>query len=200
MTAEEVKNVYDNISESWSRLRRSPQKKAVEFLNENPKAGIFLDIGCGSGRHTSLFSKDYLAVGMDISKKMLLSARKNDKSSFYIQADFCCLPFKDKVIDKILCYAVLHHLNKKEQVKALGELKRISKKTSSILISVWKKWQKRFFPLNLIKNEIYVPWGKESRYYYLFSRRDFINTLKKQGFKLKSLEYDAMNFFAILIF
>lgn len=200
MPSKEVKKVYETISDSWVNFRKKPQQKAVDFLNENPKTGFFLDIGCGSGRHTKLFSKNYLSVGIDISKKMLLSAKKADSKSFYIQADFSHLPFKNSVFDKVLCYAVLHHLDKNEQETALYELRRTSRKNSSVLITVWKRWQKKFFPKALFSKEVHVPWGSESRYYYLFSKADFLKTLKKAGFGLKSLEQDKMNFFAILIF
>jgi len=200
MPAREIKCAYDNISESWANFRKKPRQKAVEFLNELPESGIFIDIGCGSGRHTKIFSEKYISVGVDISKKMLVLAKKSDKKSLYVQADFRNMPFKDSVFDKALCYAVIHHLNKNEQLKSLEELKRIMKQNSSALLTVWKRWQKRFFPKCIFYNELYVPWGAESRYYYLFSRHDFINTLKKAGFKLKCLEQDRMNFFAILIF
>ena len=200
MVKSDVKRVYDFISGSWNSFRKQPQKKVLDFYDEFPKTGYFLDIGCGSGRHTKVFSRDFFSVGLDISKKMVELAGKNDRNSFYVQADFCHLPFKDNVFDKTLCYAVLHHLNKTEQLLALKELKRVCTEKSKSLISVWKKWQRKFFFKSLFSNEVYVKWGRHRRYYYLFSKSDFVKTIKKAGLRIKSLDQDKMNFFAITIY
>ena len=118
-----------------------------------------------------------------------------------VLADACHLPFKKDSFDALLSFAVIHHLGKGDQVKALRECKRVLKRGGGFLISVWRKWQQRFrlkaiykyFTTN--KNEFIVPWGRSLRPYYLFSKKDFVDTLKKAGWSYDRLWSDKMNLF-----
>lgn len=54
--------------------------KEVDFLIEElalPPAGLVLDVGCGTGRHSiELAKRGYAATGLDLSAEMLARARK----------------------------------------------------------------------------------------------------------------------------
>jgi ubiquinone/menaquinone biosynthesis C-methylase UbiE len=59
--------------------------KEVEFLIEElalPPAGLVLDVGCGTGRHSiELAKRGYSVTGLDLSAEMLARARKGSAAA-----------------------------------------------------------------------------------------------------------------------
>ena len=95
------------------------------------------------------------------------------------------IPFPDKSFDYVLSISMLHHLNSKDRIKAVQEIKRILKLNGKAIITVWNKLQKRFI---LKKKDIFIPWHKREksyqRYYHLFTGWELSRLLKKAGFKI----------------
>ncbi|MBL7124951.1 MAG: class I SAM-dependent methyltransferase, partial [Dehalococcoidales bacterium] len=79
---------------------------------------------------------------------------------------------------------------------ALNELRRVLKPGGEAFITVWNRWQPRFW---FKPNEVAVPWRKRGktlyRYYYLFSYPELESLVKRAGFKvLKSFPESSYRF------
>jgi len=182
--------VWDKISEKWSKFRTQISPTVEEFLKE--QKGKVLDIGCGSGRNFIKLDKQKL-YGIDFSEKMLKLAEKKVKEiGIKIElkkADSTQIPYKDNYFDAVLCYSLLHCIDsKKDRKKTLKEIYRVLKPNGLTLISSWGKNSPR------LKNkgkECFVPWtirgeDKEERYTYVFSLNELEKLAKSVGFKIIS--------------
>ena len=94
-----------------------------------------LDAGCGYGRIAiPLLNKGYDVYGIDLSKRLIGELKKEHSSKGinhrFKVADMCDLPFKNNTFDVVLClwssFDAL--LFRREQVRALKEMRRILKK------------------------------------------------------------------------
>jgi len=113
-------------------------------------------------------------------------SKKNKIEAEFVKASADSLPFKEKFFDSAIFIAVLHCIETKEKrEKTLKELLRVLKPNSKALISVWDYNQERFKDS---EKESFIPWkhGKKEymRYYYLYDKQEFIDLLKKVGFKI----------------
>lgn len=210
-----IKEAFDRISEIWDRVRRQPWKDLVDYMENHQflnNCDIILDIGCGNGRHTDLMADDCkLSIGLEISSELLKFAKQNYKKNniYYINSDALNLPFRDNIFSKIIYIATLHHIQGENQrVKSLFELKRVLKPSGKGIITVWRRFQKNFFPIFLIdfffmtflnKNlefgDIFVPWhGPDkkilaNRFYHLFTMSEMKKILKKVDIKILECRY-----------
>lgn len=192
--------VWDNISDFWEGFKKEPFFKVKEFLEG--KKGLVLDLGCGVGRN--MVPNDNLEYyGVDFSKEQLktaeqLTKNKGIKAKFFrLNADNLSI-FKNETFDYGLFIATLHCLETgKQRENALMEFYRILKKGAEALISVWNSEDERFNHLNN-HGDIYMSWennGKiNMRYYYLYSKEEFLDLIKKTGFKVLEIsEKDSHN-------
>ena len=102
----------------------------VKLVSASSKDRI-LDVGCGTGRYASRFSKgDY--VGIDSSRNMLKVAKRKVKGKFVL-GDITDMPFPDKSFDKVVCCLVISHFNKVDHV--LKEMSRVLKDDGYIVLS-----------------------------------------------------------------
>jgi len=107
---------------------------------------VFLDAGCGAGRHSyEAFRRGAKVVAMDYNldecKKVLYSfsgAREEDREKggtwHMVHSDVLCLPFGGESFDRIICAEVCEHLH--EDLRALQGLARTLKKGGRIAITV----------------------------------------------------------------
>jgi len=107
-------------------------KQVESFLRKDKK---ILDVGCGYGRiAVPLVKKGYDVYGIDLSEgyiKELRSELSHSRLSRRFKvADMCDLPFSDDTFDVVLClWSVFDELLlRKEQVKALREMRRVLNK------------------------------------------------------------------------
>lgn len=181
----EQEKVWDYIAGNWKEHRNFPLEEVEKFLKN--KKGKFLDLGCGSGRNI-IKLKDSEFYGVDFSKNQIEFAKnfaKNKKiKAKFFKANCWELPFEDDFFDVVIFIASLHCISSSEKrEKSLEELKRVMKKNSKALISVWDKNQEKFKD----KKEIFLAWGSGDfpnrqeylRYYYLYDKEEFLELLKK---------------------
>jgi len=92
----------------------------------------FLDLGCGGGwLLDALGGLSRRSVGCDLSIEML---RQTSGQFPVVNADACCLPFPDKVFDRILCYFVLINFEDEESLRrAISEMVRVLESGGRIL-------------------------------------------------------------------
>jgi SAM-dependent methyltransferase len=195
------KEVFDEIASSWYNFRHwSIFPSELEALARRWQKGKLLNIGCAHGPDFLPFRGGFELYGVDFSTEMLKFARKYSKKfGFAVKlalADIRKLPYPDETFDWAISVATYHHLKGGEQEAALNELKRVLKPGGEAFITVWNRWQPRFW---FKGKEIKVPWRKRGktlyRYYYLFSYPELEKLAKKAGFKiLKSFPESAYHF------
>ena len=112
------------------RLRNNTINKCLSGI----KFKCTLDFGCGTGFHLeALKEHSERLVGIDISVGALKNARKIVDGD-YIACDAHKLPFKDEVVDAIICKSVLEHVI--EPWKVVKEMYRVLKKGGYAFIRV----------------------------------------------------------------
>ncbi|MBD3215287.1 MAG: methyltransferase domain-containing protein [Candidatus Lokiarchaeota archaeon] len=222
---------WNKFAEDYDRKRRKPWNEFISFFHSIKREdckfkGLNLDLGCANGRHFEVLSNENSRIiGIDNSIEFLKIAKKRlsynqkDISNLHhvdlILADISNLPIRRNSIDNIFSIAALHHIkSSKERETTFDSLYTILKPDGYLLITVWRRWQKRFrkyfikdwfkriFLNSHKKNEkekglqefgdIFVPWTISSqdttinRFYHLYSSREFQKLL--EDFKIKKFE------------
>ena len=82
-----------------------------EIAKKVGKNCLILEAGCGVGYGTNFLSKDFKAVGLDLSKDAIREARKY-KHIHWVVGDAISLPFKDESFDAVISLQVIEHIKK----------------------------------------------------------------------------------------
>jgi ubiquinone/menaquinone biosynthesis C-methylase UbiE len=185
------REVFDQISESWYRIRHWPLlKEELEELAIRWQSGKLLNVGCAHGPDFLPFTQGFELWGVDYSPGMLKQAlRYSAKFKFYVNltaADASFLPFPNNTFDWAISVATYHHIKgREEREKAFVELKRVLKPEGEAFLTVWNHGQPRFW---LKSKEQQVPWRLKGetvyRYYHLFSYGELRKLLSKAGLKI----------------
>jgi tRNA (uracil-5-)-methyltransferase TRM9 len=185
------KTVFDQMAPGWYSFRHySIFRPELEELAARWKKGRLLNIGCGHGPDFLPFRGGFDLYGLDFSPEMIKMARRySHKFEFPVNlmvADARFLPFGDNSFEWAIAVASYHHLKgQNEQLSALRELRRVLKPGAEAFLTVWNRWQPRFW---LAGKETLVPWKTRGqvvqRYYYLFSYSGFERLVKKAGFQV----------------
>ena len=197
-----TRNIFDQIAPGWYNFRHwSIFGNELAELARRWQKGKLLNIGCAHGPDFLPFTQSFDLYGVDFSAEMLRFARKySQKFNFAVNlslADVSRLPYSDETFDWAISVATYHHLKGgEEQQAALNELRRVLKPGGEAFITVWNRWQPRFW---FKPKEIKVPWRKRGktlyRYYYLFSYPELEKLAKRTGFKvLKSFPESSYRF------
>jgi len=197
-----IKDVFDQIAPSWYHFRHwSIFRRELETLAKRWRRGKLLDIGCAHGPDFLPFKDSFELYGVDFSSEMLKLAqkyaRKFDFPVSLTLADVGSLPYADETFDWAISVATYHHIKGKEKrLNALLELRRVLKAGGEAFITVWNRWQPKFW---FRGKEIEVPWRTKDktlyRYYYLFSYPELERLVKKAGFTvLKSFPESRYRF------
>ena len=186
-----TKDVFDQIASGWYNYRhRSRFHHELETLAKRWQKGRLLNLGCAHGPDFVPFRKNFELYGVDFSGNMLQFALKYSKKyKFSVglsQADIRFLPCSDDTFDWAIAVATYHHIdNRQERLQALLELQRVLKPGGEAFITVWNKWQPRFW---LKSKNILVPWRTRdkiiNRYYYLFSYSELEQMARKAGLEV----------------
>jgi ubiquinone/menaquinone biosynthesis C-methylase UbiE len=185
------REVFDQIAESWYRVRHWPLlKEELEEVAARWQSGKLLNVGCAHGPDFLSFSQGFELCGVDSSPAMLKQALKySAKFNLYVNliaADALFLPFPNNTFDWAISVATYHHIKgREERGKAFVELKRVLKPQGEAFLTVWNYGQPRFW---LKSKEQQVPWRlKEEtvyRYYYFFSYGELRKLLTKAGWEI----------------
>lgn len=215
---------FNQIAKDYHLKRRKPWKPLEVFLNFVINKGysfngIILDLGCANGRNFKILgSYPKKIIGIDISLNLLkivyndinnldIYSKSESKLIQVLQADIRYLPFKASSAQNIFSIATIHHVkNRSDRKKLFNDLFKITKNGGNIVITIWRKWQKKyrsFFILDWLKRsfslqhnqlqknkgleefgDIYVPWtlSKEKkvyhRFYHFFSKHEIKKLLR----------------------
>jgi ubiquinone/menaquinone biosynthesis C-methylase UbiE len=146
-----------------------------------------LDIGCGTGRHTSAAFgfPNVVAMGIDINFDDVLETRRrlNTHKEFGSHgggeygvsvADMCALPFRDNFFDLVICSEVLEHIQ--DHNTAISEAVRVLKPGKTLAVSV-----PRYLPERIC-------WALSDNYHTvrkghvrIYKKKTLVNLLKGAG-------------------
>ncbi|MFH0942397.1 MAG: methyltransferase domain-containing protein [Chloroflexota bacterium] len=180
---------FNQIAPSWYKLRhRSRFRRELTRLAGQWQKGRLLNIGCAHGPDFLPFNAGFELYGLDFSREMIrLAAEYAAKENFQadlVVADAAYLPFAARTFDWAISVATYHHLHyPQERRAAFHELWRVLKPGGEAFITVWNRWQPRFW---FKGKEIIVPWHSRGtawpRYHYLFSYRELESEARQAGF------------------
>jgi ubiquinone/menaquinone biosynthesis C-methylase UbiE len=215
----EVRSTFDFISYDYDKLRGRIWEDLADFTTESlflPKPSrdsLVVDLAGGNARHAIYFTEknEVRSVAIDFSTQLLSLAKKRVDSSnmrhmvALIDADVSEIPIRQESANDVLFIAAIHHLpTATERLKSMQETRRILVHGGRGVVTVWRKWQRRFVryfvgrylrhPLGGKATEdlgdIHIPWKSGhgatsvSRFYHLFSKRELKKLLSKSGFRI----------------
>jgi ubiquinone/menaquinone biosynthesis C-methylase UbiE len=112
---------------------------ALESLRTR-KFSIILDAGCGTGLFFDhVADKTGAIIGLDISRKSLLKARKRAKfqNVHIVCADVDAMPLVERIFDHVFAMTLIQ--NSPNPVDTLKEIERVSKNNAEIVVTGLKK-------------------------------------------------------------
>ena len=197
-----TKEDYNLIAEDFSKTRYSVWPELTFFRKYVKEGEKILDLGCGNGRLFEFFeNRNVEYIGVDNVEKLIEIARKKYPEAKFLVGDALNLPFSDNYFDKVFSIAVFHHIPSGEfRLQFLKEVRKVLKQEGLLILTVWDLWRrvaslkllakftifKIFGKSGLDFKDVFVPWGKKvKRYYHHFTKRELINLVKKEGFKIK---------------
>ncbi|MEM2929413.1 MAG: methyltransferase domain-containing protein [Thermoproteota archaeon] len=203
---EEVRRLYDTISEEFDKTRVKPDPLLETLVKRSfsREAALILDNGCGNCRNLKAFTGGTMVAG-DFSRNMLKQCVRNvsGREVHYVQYELTHLPFRNSVFDSIVCISAIHHLRKKDSEKALVEMERALRERGWMLVSSWsikmtrdKKFLRRARKIN--GNYFLVSWGPHRRFYFLMDAKTLWSICRKAGFEdTIILEYGMNNYILV---
>jgi tRNA (uracil-5-)-methyltransferase TRM9 len=202
-----AQNTWDTIADSFDTTRQKPWSICLDYINNLKPKDVVADLGCGNGRHLFPCAQQCShAIGVDISQRFLriIEGRLHHtsyKNISLIHGDVVKLPLVDQSLDAILFIASLHNIQGREHRHiALKEVFRVLKPQGTALISVWSRWQDKFYRYFLkqfiLRNrefgDIDIWWKQHNlnipRFYHLYSKTEFLQELLEAELKVQHIE------------
>jgi SAM-dependent methyltransferase len=140
---EKLRSGYDSLADEYARryyneLAHKPKDRSLlrRLYEAVDDLGPICDIGCGPGQIARyLHDLGAECVGVDLSKKMVATARRLNPDIRFIQGSMLTLDFEDAVFGGIAAFYSIIHIPHEKVVAALVELKRVLKPGGRLLLA-----------------------------------------------------------------
>ena len=156
---------------------------SADFVDdEDIKNKTILDIGCGYGWCEMNFLKRGVKeiIGMETSEDDLKTAKQyiEDKRAGFIVGNALKIPFKNDCFDTVVCWEVLEHIPKNNEMNLFREVNRVLKKDGAFYLST---------PYDRLLSIFFDPawWLIGHRHY---GKKQITQYIQKNGFKLVKME------------
>lgn len=193
-----VVSIYNKIANKYHKTFFTPSNYLDDFLRYIPKKRKILDIGCGVGVDSSYVkSKGYIPTGIDISKKMLEIAKKNNPQLDFRLSDMRKLNFKNDSYNGIIVSYSLIHIPKNEVPKVISNFYKILKKNGIIYLGLQSGKSREVFIDEPFKHG-------ENLFLNIMSLKEIKEILEKEGFRIifckkKNSKVGELNFTKLFI-
>lgn len=192
--------VKGNYQESWLE----PSIESYYLINrwKNQNKNQFLDLGCGLGRHTILFSKNgFDTYAFDLSKDAIKRTKEYaEKENLVVDfkvGDMLELPYENDSMDCILCKNVISHTDTEGIRKIIKELYRVLKKDGECYLTLCSKdtwgFKREDWPLVDENTKIKMDDGPEKGIPHFYADYELIKKLFK-SFKIENI-YQVEDFY-----
>lgn len=182
-TYKQTAAVYKQLGKQYiSDTKKVVPVERTEFIAQTPKHGRVLDIGCAGGRDTKVFVRAGLEVhGIDVVDIFLREAKQYVPKATFKKMDVRTLKYPPQYFDAIWAQAVLLHIEKKDIVRVLRNLRRVLKPGGLLHIRV--KWGRD--AMNVREK---ISQHKE-RHFTLFYKNELERLVKKVGFRIVKSQF-----------
>ena len=178
--------------------------KVIKLMKKDGVKKV-LDLGCGSGRHVVLLSKEGFDVyGLDNAESGLKQCKKwlkklKLKAKLKNSSCYKKFPFKNNFFDAIISTQVIHHAKLKDILFCIKEIERVLKPKGLVFVTVTRnKMKGRASKVKLIEPRTYVMLdGLEKGIpHYIYTKE----LLKKyfSNFKILDLYIDKQDHYCVL--
>lgn len=150
----QARRFYDRISRIYDTLTASEKhlvRQGVDLLSLSPGERV-LEVGCGTGEAltfiTTRVTSEGSALGLDLSREMLLKSRSKTTTPAYVLGDGACLPLQSGSFDAVFSAFTLELFSKDDINTVLSEFSRVLKPSGRLgLVSLTE--EPRTLPLRL---------------------------------------------------
>ncbi|MCR5431277.1 MAG: class I SAM-dependent methyltransferase [Lachnospiraceae bacterium] len=192
------------VPENEKNVWIEPAIESYYFLDRWRKKDykVFLDLGCGMGRHSIQFAQAGFDVNsFDIEEEAVKAtcewAKREGLSVVGKVGDMLSLPYSDSSIDCIFCRNVINHTDTQGVIRSIAEIHRVLKKGGECYFSLASKATYGFkntdWPLIDPNTKICMREGPEYGVPHYFADYEGVFELTKE-FKLESI-YHVENFY-----
>lgn len=146
------------------------------FISSIPSKSKILDVGSGVGQDTEYFVKHrFETIGVDFSEGMVEYAKKKRVGGKFIVLDIVKVKkfFPKEKFDAVWISSVFTHLNNKDTLKVLKQLREIIRQNGVMGIIVLKREKRKFLP-------------RKDIYFNEYWKKEILGLIKKGGFTIKS--------------
>ena len=185
-----VKKDYDLIAEQYGKdfgTFIEDLDVYEEFEKELPAGATILDLGAGTGRSYSYFSKKgYNYIGLDFSSKMREKAFKIHGEFSYILDDMINIKkyFKDNSVDAVFAVYSLFHLPQEDLKRVLSDIYDILKEGGVFLFTYQLGYGEEFADEPYLgekgKNALYMSYQTDDEMESILKPFRFIKLYKKE--------------------
>jgi SAM-dependent methyltransferase len=168
--------------------------RIAEHVRDRLPCEAFLDAGCGDGRYLAALDAELpeRIAGVDISERILETARARTPRADLRQANLESLPFDDGAFDLVLSSQVIEHVL--DAPAAMRELARVLRPGGTLIISTDNEDNRITRALNAPRNAVVALLGLRGRRGRIespaapYTRSSFAALLAGAGLQIEHLE------------
>ena len=130
---------WNSIYEAKGIFQKDASPRVLDAIKHFEEKGLsrILDLGCGTGRHTTvLYERGFEVYGCDSSEKAIGVVADLMEDSDFRKCDMTSLPYSSEFFDGILCNHVIQHGLLADVRKACGEMLRILRSGGLLFLTV----------------------------------------------------------------
>lgn len=184
--APRLRLIYDENTHAYEQANQGidpvTRAFALSLASYMPAGAEVLDVGCGAGQCSALFtSLGFAVTGIDISPVMLALASARSPESSFLEMDMRQLDFPDARFEGLWASAAFLHLTKDDAPTALAEFRRVLRAGAPLAVTVKTGEGEGWEP---------SPYGSFERFYSRYGAKE-IGRLFSPSFNVRSITHST---------